>query len=105
MFVSSDLTYGIQAADVCIYCINRGFRQRLTGVESAECRPETADMFARDLARLQYRGIDHRGSRERFIDAIFVERDPYQTSAKKRRKEATPRQPADSNRSPLAYEA
>ena len=105
MFGSSDLAYGVPAADVCITGIHWRYHQRLIGVESTDRRSEIADMFAGDLARLQYRGIDCRCGRERFIEGIFLERDPYQTSATQRKKEATPRQPADSNRSPPAYEA
>ena len=80
MFVSSDLAYGIQAADVCIYCINRGYRQHLKEVENADGRPEIAERFARDLARLQYRGIDYRGGCERIIEGIFLEHNPNKQS-------------------------
>lgn len=59
-FVSSDMTYAIQAADVCIYCINWGFRLPQRGMD-ADLRNEIATMFGAKLANLQFRG----GQRER----------------------------------------
>ena len=88
-----------------LHWYNWGYRQHLKEVENADIRPEIAERFARDLARLQYRGIDYRGGRERFIEGIFLEREPYKTSAKRRNQEASPRQPRNSHRSHRAYEA
>ena len=59
-FVSSDMTHAIQAADVCIYCVNWGFRLPQRGMD-AEQRNEIATMFGARLANLQFRG----GQRER----------------------------------------
>ncbi|MCX7021451.1 MAG: DUF3800 domain-containing protein [bacterium] len=76
-FVSSDLIYPIQAADVCIYCINWGFRLPFLGM-SAEHRQEISDDFGSWLSRLQYRGdrtLDD-GSTHNIYGIVFVP-DPY----------------------------
>jgi len=76
-FVSSDLTYPIQAADVCIYCINWGFRLPLYGM-SAEHRQEIRDDFGSWLLRLQYKGertFDDGATRN--IYGIVYVPDPY----------------------------
>lgn len=54
-FVGSDMAEAIQAADVCIYAINWGFRLPSRGMD-ADARSEIADNFGPWLARLQYRG-------------------------------------------------
>lgn len=54
MFVSSDMSYAVQAADIAIYCINWGFRVLERGID-AEVRPEVVDVSAAPLRRLQYR--------------------------------------------------
>ncbi|MEO8494181.1 MAG: DUF3800 domain-containing protein [Planctomycetota bacterium] len=43
-FVSSDMTYAVQAADLCIYCVNWGFRLASIGM-NAHARNEIADTF------------------------------------------------------------
>lgn len=55
LFVSSDLMYPIQAADLCIYCINWGFR--LPGIGMlAETREEIVGEFGPWLRQLQFEG-------------------------------------------------
>ncbi len=54
-FVSSEMTYPIQAADVCIYCVNHGFRIPSQGM-NAEVRAEIAEGFRTWLVDLQYAG-------------------------------------------------
>ena len=61
-FVSSDMTSAIQAADLCIYCINWGFRLPERGM-NAERRIEIAETFGSDLFDLQFRGQGHRSGR------------------------------------------
>ena len=61
-FVSSDMTYAVQAADVCIYCTNWGFRIPSRGM-NAETRNEIATTFGPDLAELQFRGQGCRDGR------------------------------------------
>lgn len=54
-FVSSDMTYPVQAADLCIYCVNWGFRLPSQGMV-AEKRTEIGDEFGPWLNQLQFRG-------------------------------------------------
>lgn len=58
MFVSSDMTYPVQAADMVIYCINWGFRKAAIGMTAPE-REEIARDFGPWLHQLQLwvRGI------------------------------------------------
>ena len=58
-FVSSEMTYAVQAADVCIYCVNWGFRLPGIGMD-AEHREEISTTFGPWLNRLQYRGQGYR---------------------------------------------
>lgn len=58
-FVSSEMTYAVQAADVCIYCVNWGFRLPGIGM-NAERREEIATTFGPWLNRLQYHGQGYR---------------------------------------------
>ena len=63
-FVASDLTYPIQAADICIYALNWGFRLPERGM-SAPVRQEITDEFQETIRALQWRGQGTRGE-ERF---------------------------------------
>jgi hypothetical protein len=75
-FVSSDMTYPVQAADLAIYCVNWGFRLPTRGM-NAEVRREIADDFGRWLAQLQFRGQGYRdGSVYELYGIVFVP-DPY----------------------------
>jgi hypothetical protein len=56
LFVNSDLTRAIQAADVCIYALNWGFRVP-KGME-AEVRPEIQTEFSDWIYKLQAYGKD-----------------------------------------------
>ena len=75
-FVSSDMTYPVQAADLCVYCINWGFRQpgnRMT----AKTRPEIADEFGPWLYQLQFEGDGIReGETFKTYGIVYVP-DPY----------------------------
>ena len=67
----------IQAADVCIYCINWGFRLPQRGM-NAERRAEIADMFGGALASLQFRGQRERDGRIFETYGIVYVSDPYE---------------------------
>ncbi len=54
-FVSSDMTYPVQAADLTIYCVNWGFRLPARGMD-APARMEIADEFGPWLKQLQFQG-------------------------------------------------
>jgi hypothetical protein len=58
-FVSSDMAYPVQAADLCIYCVNWGFRLPLQGMDAIR-REEIAAEFGPWLNRLQYHGQGYR---------------------------------------------
>jgi len=76
LFVSSDLTYPVQAADLAIYCVNWGFRLPSRGMD-AETRDEIASEFSPWLNRLQFSGDAYRdGSVFHEYGIVFVP-DPY----------------------------
>lgn len=79
-FVSSDMTSAIQAADLCIYCINWGFRLPSRGM-NAEHRDEIAKLFGEDLDDLQFRGQGYRDGRVFDTYGIAYVPDPYETRA------------------------
>ena len=76
-FVSSDMTSAVQAADLCIYCINWGFRLPRLGM-NAERREEIAAMFWKDLADLQFRGQGYRDGRVFDTYGIAYVPDPFE---------------------------
>lgn len=78
-FVSSDMTSAVQAADLCIYCINWGFR--LPRGMTADRRDEINRMFGNDLANLQFRGRGHRDGRDFDTYGIVYVPDPYEARA------------------------
>ncbi|NMC20996.1 MAG: DUF3800 domain-containing protein [Thermogutta sp.] len=75
-FVSSDMTYPVQAADICIYCVNWGFRLPSVGM-NAPTREEIASEFGPWLNRLQFRGQGYRdGAVFESFGIVYVP-DPY----------------------------
>lgn len=77
-FVSSDMAYPVQAADLCIYCINWGFRLRSLGMNEPT-RPEIANEFGPWLNQLQFRGQGHRDGNVFDSYGIIFVPDPYTT--------------------------
>lgn len=75
-FVSSDMTYAIQAADLCIYCINWGFRLPGVGM-AAERREEIAARFGYWINELQYRGQSYEDGTVFDQFGIVYVPDPY----------------------------
>jgi len=59
LFVSSDMTYAVQAADICLYCLNWGFRPK-DWKGKLERREEIASEFGPKLVRLQWEGDGYR---------------------------------------------
>lgn len=76
-FVSSDMSAAVQAADLCIYCINWGFRLPGRGM-NAKGRDEITRMFGKDLADLQFRGQARRGGQAFDTYGIAYVPDPYE---------------------------
>ena len=76
VFVSSATSYAIQAADLCIYCVNWGFRLPMLGID-AEKRDEIATTFGPWLNRLQFCSQVHKdGGVFNSFGIVFVP-DPY----------------------------
>lgn len=77
-FVASDMAYPIQAADVCIYAINWGFRLPRRGM-TGEVRQEIADTFSPWIIDLQWKGdIMKDGDVYPGYGIVYVP-DPYQS--------------------------
>ena len=71
------MTYAVQAADLCIYCVNWGFRLPSHGM-NAERREDIAVRFGYWLNQLQYRAeIEKDGTSHQLFGVVFVP-DPYE---------------------------
>ncbi len=75
LFVASDITYAVQAADISLYCINWGFRPADWG--HLDTRQEIADEFGPKLARLQWSGFGYRDGNSFRSRGIVHVADPY----------------------------
>lgn len=75
-FVSSDMAYPIQAADLAIYCLNWGFRLPRRGM-NAPVREEIAVDYGPWLNRLQFRGQGYREGEVYDSYGIVFVPDPY----------------------------
>ncbi|MDD5673133.1 MAG: DUF3800 domain-containing protein [Chitinivibrionales bacterium] len=78
VFVESDMAYPVQAADICIYCINWGFRLSNAGM-LADCRPEIRDRFMPWLQKMQFHGERRDGDRVWPLHGILCVPDPYES--------------------------
>jgi hypothetical protein len=76
MFVASDMTMAVQAADLAIYCVNWGFRLSAFGMNEPT-RLEIADEFGPWLNELQYRGKGQRDGRTYDSYGITYVPNPY----------------------------
>ncbi|WP_312260940.1 DUF3800 domain-containing protein [Candidatus Igneacidithiobacillus taiwanensis] len=76
MFVASDLSVPMQAADLAIYCINWGFRLPGMGMDLA-VREEIAREFGPWLSQLQYRGQGYRDGRTFDSYGVVFVPNPY----------------------------
>jgi hypothetical protein len=75
-FVSSDMTYPVQAADLGIYCLNWGFRLPSQGM-NAPVRDEIAEEFGPWLNQLQFSGdVAKDGQVFKSWGIVFVQ-NPY----------------------------
>lgn len=75
-FVSSDMTYPVQAADLAIYCVNWGFRLPTRGMNEPN-RPEVAERFGPWLNQLQFRGQADKDNGVFGLYGIVFVPDPY----------------------------
>jgi uncharacterized protein DUF3800 len=76
MFVASDLTKAVQAADLAIYCVNWAFRLPSVGM-TAPTRAEIATEFGPWLNELQYRGRVFKDGRTFDSYGIVYVPNPY----------------------------
>ena len=79
-FVSSDMTYPVQVADVCVYCINWGFRGP-HGMD-APARPEVESLCGQDLEQLQLKRTIWQSGRLVPTCGIVYVPDPYTPRAR-----------------------
>ncbi len=67
LFVESDMAYGVQAADLCIYCLNWGWRSReMTEATRAEIEP-----FVWLLGKFMWHGDGERGGKVFKTHGVF----------------------------------
>jgi hypothetical protein len=89
LFVASDMTHAVQAADLCIYAINWGFRLPSHGMDGP-VRAEIADEFAGWLGQLQFCGEGYKaGAVFKCWGIVFVP-DPNTSRPRAKKKEITP---------------
>ena len=75
-FVSSDMTFAVQAADLCIDCTNWGFRLPSRGM-NAETRTEIALEFGTEFSELQFRRQGYRDGQTFGTYGIVNVPDPH----------------------------
>ena len=76
LFVASDMSLPIQAADLVIYCVNWGFRLPSLKFDNL-ARSEIGDEFGPWINQLQYRGQGRREGRVFDSYGIVYVPDPY----------------------------
>ena len=82
LFVASDMSYAVQAADICLYCANWGFRLPAWG-NYHSVRNEIATEFGPKVGRLQWSGGGVRQGKTFKSDGIVLVPDPYEARTKK----------------------
>ena len=70
------MSYPIQAADVCIYCINWGFRLPSQGM-NASTRAEIGEEFGPWLSELQFQSEARKDKQVYPVRGIVYVPDPY----------------------------
>jgi hypothetical protein len=76
LFVASDMSYAVQAADLCLYCINWGFRLPLW-LDEYDTRQEIAAEFGPKIAKLQWAGEGYKEGKVYKSHGIVLVPDPY----------------------------
>lgn len=77
-FVASDMAYPVQAADVCIYCVNLAYRMPSRGMD-APVRDEIASEFGDWLHDLEFEGHDRRNGQTYPVFGIAYVPDLYES--------------------------
>lgn len=75
-FVASDMTYPIQAADLCIYCVNHAFRLLPQGMD-ADIRSEIQSEFLPYLRDLEFHGDGEKDGKVFRCHGIVFVPDPF----------------------------
>lgn len=77
-FVSSDMSSAVQAADICLYCINWGYRR--DGSQALTEREGVATLYRKGVQPLEWRGEGRRaGKRYRSTGFTLIE-NPYEVT-------------------------
>lgn len=76
IFVDSELSPGVQAADLCLYCVNWGFRREAWQFKGAR-RDDIHNGFAGYCGDLQFRGTAVDNGKNHSIFGIVFVPDPY----------------------------
>lgn len=77
VFVRSEMAYPIQAADICVYCINWGFRLESAGM-TGECREEIRRLLIPWIERMQFHGARIESGKTWPLHGIVCVPDPYE---------------------------
>lgn len=75
-FLEADMTYPVQAADLCIDCLNWGFRLPSQGMNATR-RDEIGDEFGPWLNQLQFSGAGQKDGRVFPCWGIVCVQNPY----------------------------
>ncbi len=78
LFVDSEMSVGVQAADLCLYCINWGYRWASWNLRGPS-RQDIARMFGGRLHNLQFVGDGYQDGRVFKTYGIFYVPDPYES--------------------------
>ncbi len=76
IFVDSEMSPGVQAADLCLYCVNWGFRRSEWNFSGPK-RDDIANEFAGRCGALQYKGDVLNGDAVHKSFGIIYVPDPY----------------------------
>lgn len=87
LFVASDMTYPVQAADLVIYCVNWGFRVPSLGMVAAT-RSELAQEFGPWLHELQFVGQGYRDGRVYDSFGVCFVPEPYRAGPERERRQS-----------------
>ena len=78
LFVDSEMSVGVQAADLCLFCINWGYRLQSWNFKGPQ-RQEIANKFGGRLNALQFKGDGYQDGITFRTYGIFFVPDPYES--------------------------
>jgi len=78
LFVASDMAIPVQAADLCIYCVNWAYRLPKQGMRATE-RLDVKALANHWIERLQYHGEGYRDGQTFTTHGIVYVPDPYES--------------------------